>query len=744
MKILKRLCTLFLLLFLACILLGVGYYLAVTREVRLSPEKLLFSEKTLTLYDRDGNTVRSFASTGLKESTPISELPDHVKSAFVDTEDKRFYSHNGFDYKRIGRALLNNVKARSFKEGASTISQQLIKNTHLSQEKTLKRKLREWKLTRQLEKSYTKEEIFERYLNTIYFGHSCFGITSASEYYFGKRPSELSLADAAILAGLVKSPNRYSPFKSPERCALRKQTVLSAMLKNGSITKEELSVAKNTPLPNAPTAADGNGYLAFVFDELTTLSEAYGFTVGGRVELYTYLDEPLQGKVEKIAQSHGESDKCMLVCGADGNFKACVSTVGNVKRLPGSLIKPLLVYAPALEENILSPATPILDEKINYGGYSPENYDGKYHGYVSARECVEKSLNIPAVKTLESLTVERGAQYLQKLGLSVNEEDKSLALALGGMKEGYSLKELISAYSALQNAGIYQNCSFLSEVKINGRTVYAKKTIKNRAFGEDTAYLATNMMIGTAKNGTAKKLRSLPFEIAAKTGTVGTKKGNTDAYALSYTTNDCVGVWLGNADNSCIQTTGGGAPCSLLYEINQALYQSYERENKQISDFPVPKSVRRVDLDKASYYDTHTLSLADESSPENYRFSELFKKSAIPLNKSTFFTSPTISTPHICVENNRAVITFDERCPTCYGYKIQRYDYVTHTTIYVGELPTRYIDEGLSEGKNYVYTVIPFYKENEGVPIVLPTVTTKTEVPPNIDDEILSKEWWEY
>ena len=746
MKILRKILWLAVVFLSVALLALFGYYFSVTRSVKLSPEKLLLNEKTVVLYDREGECVRNASTVFSKQTTPIKEISPFLQKAFTDTEDKRFYKHNGYDFKRILRAAVNNVKARGFKEGASTISQQLIKNTHLSQEKTMKRKLREWKLTRELERLYSKDEILEKYLNTIYFGHSCFGISSASEFYFGSTPSELTLGQSAILAGLVKSPNHYSPFKNPEACQKRKCVVLNAMLKNGSITAQEKQAAVNEPLPTSPQTKQDGGYIHFVFDELTALSECHGFKVGGKIELYTYLDQELQQHLENIAQSYTQSDKTLLVLdGKTHGFKACVSTVGNVRRLPGSLLKPLLVYAPAIEENILSPATPILDAKIDYNGYSPENYDGNYHGYVSARECVEKSLNIPAVKTLQALTVDKGAEYLQKLGLPVENEDKSLALALGGMKNGYTLKDTLSAYSALQNQGVSDKSGFISKICINGVAVYKKTSSPKRVFSEESAYLMTDILKSTAQNGTAKKLRNLPFAIAAKTGTVGTKKGNTDAYALSYTTRDCAAVWLGNADNSKIECTGGGAPCNLLLQINEALYEGYQSKNQEIYDFPKCKNVTQVDLDKAVYYDTHTLSLADDKAPTQYRISELFKTSAIPLNKSTSFSKPTLYPPTLSVAENGVVITFDERCPRYYTYKIDRYDYVKHTTLYNGEFLSSFTDDSLAEEKNYVYTVTPIYEGNAGVPITLPTVTTRLGEKAEIHhQEILSKEWWEY
>ena len=738
MRIIKKLIWFVLISFLIVASIAIGYYIAVTKEVHLDHEKLILNGNELIVYDIDGELVKNVASFLPKQSTKTGELPLHTKLAFVNTEDKRFYKHGGFDGKRILKAAWNNLKAHSFKEGASTISQQLIKNTHLTHEKTIKRKLQEWKLTKQLEKNYSKDEILEKYLASIYFGHNCFGIRSAAEFYFGKQVDELTLADSAILAGLVKSPNNYSPFKNPENCKRRKETVLSIMLQNGSITQTEKEEALREPLPlsrgNSPQNA---GFLSFVFDELGNIAENEKLILNGKIEIFTSFDPLLQKDLEEIA-SAVDSDKTLLVLNPqNGNFTACVSSVGNIPRLPGSLIKPLLVYAPAIEENLITPATPILDEKIDFSGYRPENYDGKFHGYVSARECIAKSLNIPAVKTLQTLGIQKGVSYLKKMGLEIQEGDDSLALALGGMKKGFTLRDIAAAYNSLQN-GEKQDCGFIEKIKLNNISVYEKKQDKQRIFSSESAYLMTDTLKTSAMEGTAKKLRTLPFEIAAKTGTVGTKNGNTDAYALSYTTRDLVAVWIGNADNRAITHTGGGLPCNLLTSVNERLYERYKEKNESIPNFPIPQGIQKISLDKLSYYDTHTIMISDDIAPIEYRFEEIFKKSALPTKKSEFFSNPSILQPSIKVTKNGVFINFDDRFPTQYSYKIDRYDYVTHTTVYEGDFTAEFVDKQIEKEKSYLYTVTPFYHNHQGTPVALPSVNTRS------DFKIVNKEWWEY
>lgn len=745
MKIVRNI--LLALLALALLLVAVfgGYYYAVTKDATLQPEKLTLSDDSLVVYDKNACAVRNDA-TAARSPVRLDELSAQTVNAFVYTEDKRFFKHGGFDVKRIAKAAWNNLKAKSFKEGASTISQQLIKNTHLSQEKTIRRKLQEWKLTKQLEDRYEKKEILEKYLNTIYFGHNCFGLRAAASFYFGKEPNELTTADSAVLAGLVKSPNRYSPFKNPQDCKRRKAIVLKLLRENGVIDEREENAALQTPLPvRAERPCDGSGFTDFLFDELSGIAEREKLRLGGKIEIYTQFDLALQTELEKIAAEAEDCDKTLFVLDGETHaFKACVSTTGNIRRLPGSLLKPLLVYAPALEENLLSPDTPILDEPVRYNGYAPENYDGIFHGYVSVRECLEKSLNVPAVKTLQSLGTERASEYMQKLGLPVEADDRSLALALGGMKNGYTLQDLTAAYAALQNGGVFQECGFITEIRIDGKPVYRKNDEQKRVFSAESAYLTTDMLKDVVKSGTAKKMRALPFPVAAKTGTVGTSKGNSDAYTVSYTTKDCVGVWLGNANNAPVAYTGGGLPCAMSLAVHRFLYEEYERNGVAISDFAKPDGVASVDIDKHAYYDTHTIMLADTAAPAEYRMRALMKKSCIPTKKSDFFSNPTISAPELTVENNQAIIRFNGYFPELYRYKIERYDYTTHTTLYEGERIEIFQDE-LEEDKHYRYTVTPMYNGVCGTPVLLPVVSTKSgETPPEQNNSILEKNWWEY
>ncbi|MBR2023222.1 MAG: penicillin-binding protein [Clostridia bacterium] len=728
----------------ACALLAFsGYYFYVTKDVTLSKDKLLRQGASITLYDNADLELVSADLSG-KQKTNLDSVPVHTQYAFVDTEDKRFFKHNGYDYPRIAKAFIKNLTTRSFGQGASTISQQLIKNTHLTQEKTLKRKLQEWKLTRQLEKRYNKREILENYLSVIYFGHNCFGIRSASLFYFDKEPQELTLGESCILAGLVKSPNNYSPFKHPGSCQKRKITVLNCMLRAGHINEQDKEKAIAEPLPTTPNKhTHSYGYAHHVFDELSELSEQYSIPLLGSVSVKTYCDSTAQAITDEVFSTQTGTDKTIAVidnhtCG----FKAFVSSVGDLKRSPASLLKPLGVFAPALEENLLSPATPILDEKVDFSGYSPQNYDGTFHGYVSARESLANSYNVPAVKTLNALGIKKATTYLHALDLPVDESDYSLALALGGMKDGFCAKQLFSAYTVFPNGGEYQPSAFIRSIQINGKTVYERKTTKKRVFSPDTAYLTTDMLRTAVQTGTAKKLRNLPYPVYAKTGTAGANGKCVDAYVVAFTQKDVVGVWLGNADRSPVPYTGGGEPCNVLYNVQQRLGEIYENSGTPLQAIRQPESVTSLQLDALSYNASHELILADPISPAKYRFCELFKRTNTPTKTSALFSSPSIETPTTKVTDDGIVIQFSPQ--TLYRYRIVRYCGKEKTVVYDGEYIPEFIDSTAKENTTYTYGVVPYFGKNVGKEIALPKVNT-----PNVpftqkeEKKILKKNWWE-
>ncbi len=712
-------------IFSALLLTAVVFYFGVTGSSRLDANKLTLDKTCLCIYDKDGNQVEN----NIRSDIDFSDFPSYLPHAFVAVEDKNFYSHHGFDYKRMVKAAMKNVASFSFREGASTISQQLIKNTHLSSEKTISRKLKEYKLTRILEKRYSKNEIMELYLNSIYFGHSAFGIGEAARYYFDKNVKDLSPAECAMLAALVKSPNRYSPFRDAEKCLARRNLVLKLMLEQNYLSNEEYTNAINEPLPASPSESSSNAYLSRVYEELTELFPDAKSGELGSLRIFTYYDSKLQKELEK---TEVDSDFCLFVRDNQTHgIKAFHSSIGTPKRLPASTIKPLLVYAPALENNLISPLTPVLDQKTDFGGYCPDDYNGASNEYMSVRHALSRSVNIPAVKILNELGVERAAKYMKKMNMEIGEDDFSLALALGGMKEGFTLQQLADGYATFANGGEFTASRTVSRVEdIKGRTLFEFRSHPEKVFSEDVCYLMNDMLMTAAREGTARKLNSLPYSVCAKTGTAESAGKNTDAYTISYTADDTVAVWLGNRDNSPVQATGGGQPANIALRIWNALYS-------QSAPQPFPSEcsgVVELSYDKEEYQTNHRILIADPAAPKITSGTELFRTAALPQEVSERFSNPTIAKPQISVKNGTVRIIL---CQTkYYEYLIKRENRGNITTIYKGKYQETICDNSVRNGETYTYTVIPLYQETEGTPVTLPPVHIELnhEIPDN---------WWE-
>ena len=736
MKLLRNLAALSAALLLAAACAGIAYYIAVTGGTRLQTELLQTAAETAAVVDGAGKPIADISLKDAGRSVDSADLPSHVRQAFLTAEDRNFYRHRGLDVKGMARALLANLRARSFRQGASTISQQLVKNTHLSGDKTIRRKLREIKLALQLERQFTKDEILTMYLNTIYFGHACYGIESASAFYFGKDAKALSPAEGAMLAAVIRSPNRYSPFVSPEKCKAVRDGVLAQMQKLGFLSPEACKEAIAQPLPQTKHAARGaESYLDAVLDELESLPAFTPYPNRGGYTICTYMDADLQRYAEQLKTDADRSGKSLLILdNSSRGVLAWHATEGNLRRQPGSLLKPLAVYAPAIEENILSPCTPVLDEKADFGGYAPSNYGGDYAGWVSARRALSESRNVPAVRILNELGVERSERALRRLGLTLQEGDRNLSLALGGMTRGYTLPELAGAYAALACGGQYAPASFIRKVlDADGRTVYERRCAPQRALSENTAFLLNDMLQTAAQSGTAKKLSALPFAMCGKTGTCGNERGNTDAWAVAYTRDRLFGVWMGNADNTRTDITGGGLPCHYAMLLARKAYATAAPR----SFAPCP-SVVRCRLDRASYEEDHVVRAAAPKQPLRYTFTDLFRAENCPHEMSPLFAKPRANAT-LTRQNN--AICIDLCHAEYYAYRIKRRFAGKEEVVFDGHCGGRFVDENAAQGRPCTYTVTPYYRSDDGEYVygeeeTLPSVCLRKPARP-------PRRWWE-
>lgn len=710
-------------------------YAVITKDAVLDSSKLVGAGQNVTIYDDEGNELTNASLEIQKKSVSLDKLQPHTVNAFIASEDRNFYNHNGLNYKRMVKALFKNISSRSFKEGASTISQQLIKNTHLSSDKTIRRKLNEIKLTKKLEKKYSKNEILEMYLNTIYFGHSCYGLQNAAEFYFNKKAENLDLPESATIVGLLASPNNYSPFKNPEKSLSRRNLVLKSMHECGYIDGNEYEKAVNTPLNSERRNPNDrySDYISAVFDEIEEIDFDHYLLTDGCI-IKTYLNADAQNFIERL--DYPCDNAVIITDNLSGGVKAYKTTINGAKRQPGSTAKPIFVYAPAIEEKYLSPFTRILDEKLNFNGYSPENYDKKYHGYVTVTDSIKNSYNVPAVKTLNALTVNACEKYLNAMDIRLDDDEKNLSLALGGMKYGLSIKELADKYSVFPRGGKFLPSRFIKEiVSKNGTVLYKNDFASSRVYSEGTCSLMNEILIETSKSGTAKKLKDFRFDVATKTGTCGNQEGNTDAYAVSYTSEHCFAVWLGDKDNSRSQITGGTDCCKLMKSI---LENTYGKHTPTALD--TKSGTSTVNIDKEEYLQNNKIVIADPVCPKLNVMPVKLLAGNEPKQISNRFSSPTIPEPTISVSNGQININL---CQTkYYSFIVKR----NKAIIYDGSWQKTIIDSP-NEGQ-YTYSVTPYFNDGNkvfiGNEIILPAVnigkgnSIQIEVP-----DIVHKNWYD-
>lgn len=632
-------------------------------KISLDNAKLSAPFTTIEIFDSDNKPIKE-DNTVNENFAEISTLSPDTINAFISIEDKNFYQHHGVNYKRIVKAMLSNLKAGKLKEGASTITQQLIKNSHLTSDKTFERKITEIALSKKLEKQYSKEEILQQYLNIIYFGNNCYGIENAAQYYFSLPASKLTLEQSALLAGMIKSPSKYSPIKNPEKAIERRNLVLSEMEKDGKISPEEATLAKNKDLGLKVESKHKNklnSYSQAAIDEAEELLHlpAQQIALQG-YKIYTYQNEKLQNDLEQaLLKNHPSSNYAGIVINnkkhsvvaynGDGNYK-----ILECKRQPGSCIKPILVYAPALNEDIIYPCTQLLDEKTDIAGFSPKNVGNTYHGYVSARESLSKSINIPAVKILSYVGIDKAKKYAQELGIEFDEKDEGYCLALGGMTYGVNIAQLAGAYTAFANKGVYSAPRFISFIADkNGKIVYTHSTLEKQVLREDCSYLLTDMLKTCTQSGTGKKLAALDMPLASKTGTVGksNSKQNLDAWNISYSPQLTCGVWLGNLDNTAIDYTGGNQPTEIV--------KNFFSKNKTTEDFERPSSIVERKIDTTELEENHRVVLANNFIPERYTKDELFSIFNLPKNISKKFAEVPPPLIKSKVENDQAVLVFN-------------------------------------------------------------------------------------
>jgi penicillin-binding protein 1A len=579
-----------------------------------------FTPLASLFYDRHGQEITTLYGEQNRIHVTLEEVPLHVQQAFIATEDERFYRHPGIDPLGIARALCINLGRGQWsnEQGGSTITQQLVKNAFLSQEKTLSRKIKEAYLAIRMEMLFSKSEILEMYLNQIYFAHGAYGIEAASRNYFNKSVGDLTVAEAALLAGIPRSPNNYSPFVNIDSSLQRKKMVLQKMHKNHFLNDEQWEKAKleKITLSDFPARRHAHPYfidyvihheLVKILNDLPQFGsreEAFEAIYSMGLKVYTTMDKNIQTAAEEILndetlypsnlrvdmdlmkelleeKGYGYYPEGVLLDGgllqpqaatvvADPASGGIYALVGGREyspynqdlrylnpRQPGSAIKPLAVYAPALEEGLILPGSIVDDSPLIAGGWAPENFHRGFQGLMTVREALVHSQNVPAARIFSELTPQKGLEYAQRMGLTTVEPgDYNLAAALGGLTRGVTAFDMAQAYAVPAAGGVRTDLHTVERIEDrNGVVLYETGATENTEaiLQAQTAFLLNDMLSEAVLGGTSAGLRT-DRPLAAKTGTANE---NRDVYLVAYTPNVVVSLWLGHDIPSLGQVTGG-------------------------------------------------------------------------------------------------------------------------------------------------------------------------------------------
>lgn len=530
-------------------------------------EKRLVFHSSSRIVDQEGKEITKLYVEN-RELVHIDDIPTFVQQSFLAVEDSRFYKHHGVDFSSIIRAFYKDILAGEKVEGGSTITQQLVKNVFLSHEKTLFRKMKEVAIAFHLEQKYTKQQLLEMYLNHIYFGHGAYGIQAAAKFYFNKDAQQLTVEEGAMLAALPKAPNSYSPFLHPEKSKERRDLILSLMHKQGYLSAEETvryqgkTIALHTNRNEQDLAY--MPYIDMVVDEAArtyglshqeVLRGGYTFVVAMDDKMQKVAYEQLQNVRNFPMQDDEMQGAVLLMDSKTGGIRAAVGGRHYLarglnriyaKRQPGSVLKPLLVYAPALETKKYTPYSLLTNEQSSFDGYEPHNYNNQYSKEVTMYDALLESANVPAVSLLHEIGVEEGMRYLEKGDIYIPEH--GLSTALGGLKEGVSPFELVKMYRAFVAGGKIVEPHVIEKVLNRHGEIIGQATGKEiKIFSKQTAWYMTKMLEGVVKEGTAQD-GVYKGPLAGKTGTTSLpnqETGARDVWFVGYTPDLVGAVWMG-------------------------------------------------------------------------------------------------------------------------------------------------------------------------------------------------------
>jgi len=581
--------------FLALTVVGIGVVLGVLNSIIRDTEQIDLAELknlklTSVVLDKDGNQIGKMSAGENRLIIDYEDLPQDLIDAVVAIEDERFWTHQGVDIRRTGAAIVTFVLNRGNSSfGGSTITQQLIKNVTEDNETSWKRKIREWYRAYSLEQELDKNEILEAYLNKIYFGEGANGIEVAAETYFAKSAKDLNLAESACLAAAIQLPEITNPYNGDEakaRLLERQKVVLNKMLELEKITQAEYdeAIAYELVFKKGEIAVNSavqsyavDAVFEMVAEDLAeakniTYAAAYDMVASNGYVIYATIDSDVQAAIDKQAANtkyfYKDKDGDMMQCAAividnkTGNVVGLLGGVGektgldfnraiDAKLQPGSTFKPIAAYGPAFEQGVSYPGMGIDDVPVNINGYKPTNWYGYYYGYVTARKAIEQSMNIPAVKTLQSVDLGYALQFAKNMGITtLTNTNKNLSLALGSAN--VRVIDMAAAYATMANGGIYTEPKLYTKVlDSEGKEILTTVNKKaTRVMSATTAYMLTDCLRSVVNNGTGTSAKfSSNIQIAGKTGNTNDDK---DQWFAGYTPYYTMVVWNGYDDPETI------------------------------------------------------------------------------------------------------------------------------------------------------------------------------------------------
>lgn len=563
------------------------------------PPSLSSLDQNTLVYDRNGNELIQLQGRESRVPVALERVPLHVQKAFIAIEDERFYLHRGVDPRAILRALYRNIMKGEIVQGGSTITQQVIKTYYLTAERTYARKFREALLSLQYENNNNKDKILEMYLNGIYLGAGAYGVQEASRVYFGKDAGELSLTEGALLAGITRAPGEYDPYINPVSAMERRNTVISKMAALNLVDQAVAVEAIQSPLGIIDRRQSNNKlrhsfYVDHVIEEaISILGE--NAVYGRGLKIRTAFDPHMQSVADKVITEEKFPDD--IIQGAlvllESKKGEIVSMVGgrnyqitrgfnratHLRRQPGSAFKPISVYGPAFELGYRQDSI-IQDSFRSYGGYIPRNSGGEYWGGIIVRKALQWSRNAAAVWLLNEIGVDQGYKFALRLGIKLDEEDRHLALALGGLNRGISPLDMAGAYSSFDNGGFYISPHAIIQIEDEKGEVIYRSPEPVQVMSPNTAQNITEVLKAVVSRGTGTMARVSGHEAAGKTGTTEIPdsgrlkglKGNKDAWFVGYVGGYTCSVWVGYDERDMdrfhyLKMYGGDKPAVIFNRV---------------------------------------------------------------------------------------------------------------------------------------------------------------------------------